>query len=81
MQGWRKSQEDAHLCCLDLGDGNSLFAVFDGHGGKKTSTLAAEIFTTILLNTDSYKNHSYSKALTETMMKCDEVIRKNNYRK
>jgi hypothetical protein len=34
MQGWRKSNEDAHLHILDLGDGNSLFAVFDGHGGE-----------------------------------------------
>lgn len=34
MQGWRKSNEDAHTHILDLGDGNSLFAVFDGHGGK-----------------------------------------------
>ena len=25
--------EDAAICSLDLGDGNSLFAVFDGHGG------------------------------------------------
>lgn len=33
MQGWRKSQEDAHIAELDIGDGNSLFAVFDGHGG------------------------------------------------
>ena len=34
MQGWRKSNEDAHSHILDLGDGNSLFAVYDGHGGK-----------------------------------------------
>ena len=34
MQGWRKSNEDAHIHTLDLGDGNSLFAVFDGHGGE-----------------------------------------------
>lgn len=25
--------EDADICSLDIGDGNSLFAVFDGHGG------------------------------------------------
>ena len=34
MQGWRKSNEDAHIHDLDLGDGNSLFTVFDGHGGE-----------------------------------------------
>lgn len=26
--------EDAAIHTLDIGDGNSLFAVFDGHGGK-----------------------------------------------
>jgi serine/threonine protein phosphatase PrpC len=25
--------EDAAICELDIGGGNSLFAVFDGHGG------------------------------------------------
>lgn len=25
--------EDAAICQLDIGKGNSLFAVFDGHGG------------------------------------------------
>ena len=34
MQGWRKNNEDAHIHILDLGDGNSLFGVFDGHGGE-----------------------------------------------
>jgi len=33
MQGWRKSMEDASIYEVELGDGNSLFAVFDGHGG------------------------------------------------
>lgn len=26
--------EDAAIHELDIGDGNALFAVFDGHGGK-----------------------------------------------
>ena len=33
--GWRKNMEDAAIHELDIGNGNSLFAVFDGHGGKK----------------------------------------------
>ena len=37
MQGWRKSMEDTHISRIDLGDGNSFFAVFDGHGGKKSA--------------------------------------------
>ena len=31
--GWRRNMEDAAIHELDIGDGNSLFAVFDGHGG------------------------------------------------
>ena len=32
--GWRKNMEDAVIHQLDIGDGNALFAVFDGHGGN-----------------------------------------------
>jgi hypothetical protein len=32
--------EDADICLLDIGDGNSLFAVFDGHGGTSYFTQA-----------------------------------------
>jgi serine/threonine protein phosphatase PrpC len=39
MQGWRKSMEDAHICEINLGDGNAFFGVFDGHGGKLNSIL------------------------------------------
>ena len=39
MQGWRKSQEDAHIAApipCDGGDDEAMvFAVFDGHGGKE----------------------------------------------
>jgi serine/threonine protein phosphatase PrpC len=39
MQGWRRSMEDSHIANLNLGDGNSFFGVFDGHGGKKKTYL------------------------------------------
>ena len=37
MQGWRKNMEDAVIHELDIGDGNCVFAVFDGHGGPEVS--------------------------------------------
>lgn len=36
--GWRKNMEDAVIHELNIGDGNSLFAVFDGHGGTTHTT-------------------------------------------
>jgi hypothetical protein len=34
--GWRRYMEDAAICEADFGDGNSLYAVFDGHGGNSS---------------------------------------------
>ena len=31
--------EDSHIANLNLGDGNSFFGVFDGHGGKQKTYL------------------------------------------
>lgn len=42
MQGWRKSQEDAHIAHF-IGD-VALFGVFDGHGGKEVSIFVEEVF-------------------------------------
>jgi hypothetical protein len=39
--GWRKSMEDAAIHTTNIGDGNSLFAVFDGHGGTPAGTQAS----------------------------------------
>ena len=51
MQGWRKSMEDSHITKLDLGDGVSLFGVFDGHGGTILN------FLTLFCRSGSSKVH------------------------
>lgn len=38
--GWRKTMEDADIHEVDIGDGNALFAVFDGHGGNHSLILS-----------------------------------------
>ena len=51
MQGWRTEMEDAHCLQLDLGgpvDDSSLFAVFDGHGGKEVALYCAKRFPEVL---------------------------------
>ena len=59
MQGWRRQMEDSAICENDLGDGNSLFAVFDGHGGFEVSQYVRTIFVNILKETEEYRNGRY----------------------
>jgi len=44
MQGWRKSNEDAHITAVDFVPGFSLFAVFDGHGGSEVAKFCGAHF-------------------------------------
>ena len=38
MQGWRTNMEDAHITKESFdGEDKSIFAVFDGHGGKNVA--------------------------------------------
>lgn len=48
VQGWRVTQEDAHICMPDFGTDKSgkkvaLFAVFDGHNGRDVAEYAADM--------------------------------------
>lgn len=74
MQGWRKSNEDAHIHNLDLGDGNSLFAVFDGHGGEQVALFCEKYFPIYLMNNEEYKCKNYQKALEETFVELDYLL-------
>ena len=53
MQGWRMTQEDAHICELDFlpkesGKKAFIFGVFDGHGGMEVSEYVSRHFVTQL---------------------------------
>ena len=74
MQGWRKSNEDAHIHNLDLGDGNSLFAVFDGHGGEQVAMFCERHMPPMLMNNDEYKKKNFSRALEETFVEIDYLL-------
>ena len=63
IQGWRKSMEDAHITKTDLGDGISLFGVFDGHGGDEVAKYIAKNFIKELKKTDAFKKKDYRNAL------------------
>lgn len=55
MQGWRTSQEDAAIHIGDLGDGNGLFAVMDGHGSNEVAEFARDYLPKIIIDSDEYK--------------------------
>ena len=44
---------------LDIGDGNSLFAVFDGHGGSEVSLCVAQIFVGKMKSSPLYQKKKY----------------------
>lgn len=74
MQGWRKSNEDAHIHNLNIGDGNTLLAVFDGHGGEHVALFCEKYFIEILTSNQEYKNKNYAKALEETFVELDYLL-------
>eukprot|EP00353_Schmidingerella_taraikaensis_P014031 CAMPEP_0185578072 /NCGR_PEP_ID=MMETSP0434-20130131/11928_1 /TAXON_ID=626734 ORGANISM="Favella taraikaensis, Strain Fe Narragansett Bay" /NCGR_SAMPLE_ID=MMETSP0434 /ASSEMBLY_ACC=CAM_ASM_000379 /LENGTH=295 /DNA_ID=CAMNT_0028195797 /DNA_START=170 /DNA_END=1057 /DNA_ORIENTATION=+ len=74
MQGWRKSQEDAHIARTDLPDGVCLFGVFDGHGGKEVSIFVKEKFVQELIKLDEYKNRQYGDALKKCFRRMDTMM-------
>lgn len=41
MQGWRRTMEDALKVKVTLQQGEALFGVFDGHGGKEVAEFCA----------------------------------------
>ncbi len=74
MQGWRRSQEDAHISKVDIGEGNALFAVFDGHGGSEVSKFVERHFVRELKQLDAYKKKDYKTALQECFLKMDQIM-------
>lgn len=74
MQGWRLNMEDAHICEPTLEKNTSLFAVFDGHGGKEVAVFCSRHFGEELKKCPSYKMKNYEQALIDTFLKMDEMV-------
>lgn len=72
MQGWRKSQEDAHIAHYT--NEIALFGVFDGHGGKEVSLLVKDIFFLELQKLPEFKSKDYGAALKQIFKRMDEII-------
>jgi len=81
MQGWRRSMEDTHIAKLDIGDGISLFGVFDGHGGKEVACFTKNHLAEEIMKMESFKKGDYKSCLEETFLKMDELLTTPNGRK
>jgi hypothetical protein len=78
MQGWRLSMEDAHIINENIdGQNTGLFAVFDGHGGIEIAKFCELHFVDCLVSSELYKSKDYPKALEETFLKMDDLIRQS----
>lgn len=74
--GWRNGMEDKHIVDLNLGDGNMLFCVFDGHLGVEVVELVEEKFVGLLKEQEAYAKKDWKQALHDTFMAFDPIIDK-----
>ena len=76
MQGWRKTMEDTTLAMPNFdGQENSLFGIFDGHGGSIVSQFVACNIENILKNSKYYKKANYEKSLVDSFILLDELLK------
>ncbi|KAK4336619.1 hypothetical protein RND71_043958 [Anisodus tanguticus] len=78
MQGWRTSQEDAHLCILDFDENMSLFGVFDGHGGAEVAQYTSAEYPKFLKNNKFFKEKDYLNALKNSFIEFDSTLVKDD---
>ena len=75
MQGWRKTMEDISLALPNFDGHNSLFGVFDGHGGSIVSQFAACNIDDIIKNLKSYQRSNYGQSLIDSFIILDELLK------
>uniref|UniRef100_A0A915PUD6 protein-serine/threonine phosphatase n=1 Tax=Setaria digitata TaxID=48799 RepID=A0A915PUD6_9BILA len=75
MQGWRINQEDAHNCIVDFDEDSSFFAVYDGHGGSEVAQYSAHHLPDMLKANNSWFSGNYAKAIQDTFLELDELLR------
>ncbi|KAM5535047.1 hypothetical protein V8D89_011275 [Ganoderma adspersum] len=79
MQGWRITMEDAHTAVLNLeegaADGNTFFAVYDGHGGSAVAKYAGINLHKRLVQGAAYKDKDYALSLKEAFLGTDTDMR------
>ncbi|KAF7488466.1 Putative protein phosphatase [Sarcoptes scabiei] len=75
MQGWRKTQEDAHVARLHFdGEDTAFFGVFDGHGGEEVSRYCALYLPDFIRDCSLYKENKISEAIEECFLRFDRKL-------
>lgn len=73
QQGWRRTQEDAHIA-ERLGAEAYLFGVFDGHGGGEVAKFCASYLPSELAKSERFIEGEYGQALTAAFHRMDELL-------
>jgi len=71
--------EDTVCMEQDIKPGVSVFAVFDGHGGREISKFSSEHFVEFLKETEGFKIGKYDLALQQTYKKIEDAIYGGKY--
>lgn len=74
VQGWRSTQEDAHMAVPDFDTNTSLFGVFDGHNGAEVAQYAAKQIPKLLKKNAAYKEGRLETALQEVFIEFDDLL-------
>jgi serine/threonine protein phosphatase PrpC len=67
-------QEDAQISELEFRDGQSVFGVFDGHGGREVAQYCKKHFLDILAECEEYKADNHLEGLRLSFLKVDEKL-------
>jgi len=72
IQGRRPNQEDRYCICDQLpGSSCGFYAVYDGHGGHRAASFAAEKMQGFLTRSSAYKGKDLVKALQQAFHDCE----------
>lgn len=73
QQGWRKTQEDAHVSA-QIEEDTLFFGVFDGHGGGEVSKFCAKHIHTEISQLEAFKEGEYGESLVSVFHRMDEIL-------
>lgn len=66
--------EDSHTVKVNLRQGEALFGVFDGHGGKEVAEFCAKEVVATLEGLEQYARKDYMAALKECFISLDAQL-------